>query len=361
MPLPGRSPMCAASQARRARSRRQPQHAEPQRVAGERAADRRHLDAAGAQLLGDVGHHPLVGGRGGREHRRAGRQRAQQVADAAVVGAEVVAPVGDAVRLVDDDEPAAGDQPGQLLLAEPRVGQPLGGDEQDVDVVGGEAGGDVVPLGHVGAGDLDGADAGAGRGGHLVAHQREQRADQQRRAGAAAAQEGGGDEVDGRLAPAGALHDQRPLRALDQRRDGGVLPLAEDRVGPAGQLAEDGERLVGDLGRRRSGAHGDDSRQQRPTERRHRADAGDGGGESTAMRPPDNHVHTGWSWDTPDLLHDAPGLRAGGRARLPAIAFTEHLDFTDWLANDRGDAPTACSAGTRRTSCRSTSRATSPS
>jgi len=48
------------------------------------------------------------------------------------------------------------------------------------------------------------------------------------------------------------------LGAFDQRGDGGVLALAEHRVGPAGQLAEDGERLgvdgSGDLGRRCGGA-----------------------------------------------------------------------------------------------------------
>ena len=145
----------------------------------------------------------------------------------------------------------------------------------------------------------------------------------------AAAQEGGGDEVDRRLAPAGALHDQRPLRALDQRGDGGVLPLAEDRVGPPGQLAEDGERLVGDLGRRRSGAHGDDSR-QRDRQNATRAEAGDGGGESTAMRPPDNHVHTGWSWDTPTPRPMRKACERAVALGLPAIAFTEHLDFTVW-------------------------------
>jgi hypothetical protein len=80
---------------------------------------------------------------------------------------------------------------------------------------------------------------------------------------ARAAEQRGGDEVDGRLAPAGALHDQRPLRALHQRGDGGILTLAEDGVGAAGQLAQDGERLVGDLGRRRDGAHADDSRHDR--------------------------------------------------------------------------------------------------
>ena len=85
----------------------QPEDAEPQRVPRQRPADRRHLDAAGAELLGDVGHDPLVRRGGGRQHRRARGQLAQQVADAPVVGPEVVPPVGDAVRLVDDQQPAA--------------------------------------------------------------------------------------------------------------------------------------------------------------------------------------------------------------------------------------------------------------
>lgn len=53
------------------------------------------------------------------------------------------------------------------------------------------------------------------------------------------------------------------------------------------------------------------------------------------MRPPDNHVHTRWSWDTSD---SATMVRACERAvarGLPAIAFTEHLDFTVWAPADR--------------------------
>jgi histidinol-phosphatase (PHP family) len=51
-------------------------------------------------------------------------------------------------------------------------------------------------------------------------------------------------------------------------------------------------------------------------------------------RPPDNHVHTRWSWDTQD---SSTMLRACERAvarGLPAIAFTEHLDFTVWHEAD---------------------------
>ena len=45
-------------------------------------------------------------------------------------------PVADAVRLVDDDEPAGGGEPGKLFGPEPRVLQPFGTDQQDVDLAG---------------------------------------------------------------------------------------------------------------------------------------------------------------------------------------------------------------------------------
>src|SRR5919107_845798 len=71
------------------------------------------------------------------------------------------------------------------------------------------------------------------------------------------------------------------------------------------------------------------------TERGRPAEPVDGGGQSTAMRPPDNHVHTGWSWDTPTSATMRKACERAIAQGLPAIAFTEHLDFTDWLENDR--------------------------
>ncbi len=69
---------------------------------------------------------------------------------------------------------------------------------------------DLAPLFGVRRIDRHRADAGPLGGGDLVAHQRQQRRDDHRRAGALLAQQRGGDEVDGRLAPAGSLHHQGP-------------------------------------------------------------------------------------------------------------------------------------------------------
>src|SRR5215213_2080062 len=71
-----------------------------------------------------------------------------------------------------------------------------------------------------------------------------------------------------------------------------------------------------------------------------RAVSVDDGGESTAMRlpdhmPPDNHVHTHWSWDTADSSTMRRACERAERLGLPAIAFTEHLDFTVWDPDDR--------------------------
>jgi histidinol-phosphatase (PHP family) len=72
----------------------------------------------------------------------------------------------------------------------------------------------------------------------------------------------------------------------------------------------------------------------------HPAGPVDDGGESTAMRsqetlPPDNHVHTHWSWDTSDSSTMRRACERAVKLGLPAIAFTEHLDFTVWDPDDR--------------------------
>jgi histidinol-phosphatase (PHP family) len=51
--------------------------------------------------------------------------------------------------------------------------------------------------------------------------------------------------------------------------------------------------------------------------------------------PPDNHVHTHWSWDTADSSTMRRACERAVQLGLPAIAFTEHLDFTVWDPDDR--------------------------
>ena len=182
------------------------------------------------ELLGDVVGDPGVGGRRGREHRDPGRQLGQQRAEAAVVGAEVVAPVGDAVGLVDHQQAAGRGQARQHLVAEAGVVEPLGAHQQDVDLAGVDLVVDRLPLVDVGGVDRHRADAGPLGGGDLVAHQREQRADDDGRPGARLAQQLGGDEVDRRLAPPGALHDERAAGVDGERLDGGPLVLAQHGV-----------------------------------------------------------------------------------------------------------------------------------
>jgi histidinol-phosphatase (PHP family) len=55
------------------------------------------------------------------------------------------------------------------------------------------------------------------------------------------------------------------------------------------------------------------------------------------MLPVDNHVHSEWSWDTgADASMDRTCARAV-EVGLPAVAFTEHADFTVWGQQDRLD------------------------
>jgi histidinol-phosphatase (PHP family) len=50
--------------------------------------------------------------------------------------------------------------------------------------------------------------------------------------------------------------------------------------------------------------------------------------------PVDNHVHTQWSFDTGADASMARACEKALAVGLPAVAFTEHLEFTDWGAGD---------------------------
>src|SRR6266567_6994183 len=48
-----------------------------------------------------------------------------------------------------------------------------------------------------------------------------------------------------------------------------------------------------------------------------------------AVLPPDSHVHSQWSWDALAGSMERTCQRAV-QIGLPAVAFTEHADFTPW-------------------------------
>ncbi len=140
--------------------------------------------AAGAELFRDVGRHARVGGGRGREHRHTGREVGEHGAQPAVVRPEVVAPVGDAVGLVHHQEPGGGCEPGQHLVPEVRVVEPLRTDQQDVHLTRGDLVLNRLPLLGVRGVDGPGVDAGPGRRLDLVPHESEQRGDDHRRTAA---------------------------------------------------------------------------------------------------------------------------------------------------------------------------------
>jgi histidinol-phosphatase (PHP family) len=53
------------------------------------------------------------------------------------------------------------------------------------------------------------------------------------------------------------------------------------------------------------------------------------------MLPPDGHVHSEWSWDAPAGSMERTCARAVAMG-LPAVAFTEHADYTTWAVLDSG-------------------------
>jgi histidinol-phosphatase (PHP family) len=62
--------------------------------------------------------------------------------------------------------------------------------------------------------------------------------------------------------------------------------------------------------------------------------------------PADNHVHSQFSWDTGPKASMEDACRRAITVGLPAIAFTEHVDFTEWGEHDQ--PPAGATVGVRR-------------
>ena len=58
-------------------------------------------------------------------------------------------------------------------------------------------------------------------------------------------------------------------------------------------------------------------------------------GHNGSVLPPDNHVHTEWSWDAPAAASMVRSCEQALAAGVPSVAFTDHLDFTAWTDGDR--------------------------
>jgi histidinol-phosphatase (PHP family) len=73
---------------------------------------------------------------------------------------------------------------------------------------------------------------------------------------------------------------------------------------------------------------------QRKSHRRCRFRHGGLGATMLVMLPPDNHVHSEWSWDTPQRASMEQSCDRAVAMGLPAVAFTEHVDFAIWGQGD---------------------------
>ena len=186
----------------------------------------RHLQV-GAEHRAEVVHHPVVRSGGRRKQSEIPRQRAGNTLDQPVVRSEIVAPIGDAVGLVDDEEGDALRDLRQHLITKALVAKPLGRNEQDVHFISLKALFHVLPMLSIVGRDSHGVDPHAHRGCNLVPHQRQQWRDQERRPGSGFAQQPGRNEVDEALAPSGLLHYQQPATAFHDVADGVFLPFAE--------------------------------------------------------------------------------------------------------------------------------------
>jgi hypothetical protein len=131
------------------------------------------------------------------------------------------------VRLIDHEQPDAFRDHRQHLVAEALVREPLGRDEEQVDLVVAEPFDDRHELVGVRAVDRLGPHAEPGRHLDLVAHQGEEGGDQEGGAGVLLAQELRGDEVDGGLAPPGALDEEDAASVAGDRLDRCELAWAE--------------------------------------------------------------------------------------------------------------------------------------
>ena len=223
-----------------------------------RVADVRAIEAADEQARvlqlqpqDDVGAGQRVGGGGEREARHPGVASVQQV-ERQVVLAEIVAPLADAVRLVDREQAEEAALLQRIELGQhARRGQPLGGDVEQGQPAAHQLALDPLrlPCGQRRVEERR-RHAGLVERADLVVHQRDQRAHHHGHAASAAVQRDRGHLVAQALAAAGGHQHQRVAAREHVVDDGGLRTakcavaedVAQDRGGSGGGGGGHGSR-----------------------------------------------------------------------------------------------------------------------
>jgi hypothetical protein len=187
------------------------------------------------QALEDLVTHDGRGRSGARQHPRR-RQLLQQCADPQILRPEVVAPLADAVRLVDRDE---GTIEVAQQSAKPLEAETLGRRVRQRVLASGEGRHTAAQLvGLERRGEIGGADPALLERAHLVVHQCDEGGDDER----GPAQQQRRQLVGQALATAGGCHEEQTPHP-QQRLDRLALPRAKRRVSQATQpLLERGAR-----------------------------------------------------------------------------------------------------------------------
>ncbi len=193
-----------------------------------------------AELGEDIGAGMRIRRRRQRQARHL-REGVHQRAELAIIGAEIVAPFGNAMRLVHREQRdlCAGEH-----VTEPLLAGAFGGDIEQIELPRAERIHRLAPVG-IDAGERGGSDAVRPRAAQLIVHQRDQRGNHH----AGAVEHGGRKLVGERFARAGRHHRQRRLPRQHPRQH---ILLHPAKFGKAENAAQFGSGLI-EIGRQGCG------------------------------------------------------------------------------------------------------------
>ena len=164
-----------------------------------------------------------------RQHRQRRRKKFEQLRDAPVIGTEVVPPIRDAVRLIDDEQPDIPADRDEHVLPERVIGQPFRRDQQHIDLIPPHRRNHRLPIIRIRRIDRRRPKPDPRRRRKLVPHQAQQRRNDQRRPRPPIPQQPRSNEVNDALPPPSPLHDEQPL-APNRRFDALELLVAKARI-----------------------------------------------------------------------------------------------------------------------------------